>query len=100
MSRIGQMKTKLHDCLDSLEILEQNVELPTAFNWTPALSAVFPARLTMSQLLAIWDAMHEAAVYEPLGSKAFAHRETTTAFERFMAGDADAVQPVSDWWIK
>ena len=36
---------------------------PTSFTWTPALSAVFPARLTMSQLLAIWDAMKEAAEY-------------------------------------
>lgn len=38
---------------------------PTAFNWTPAMEAIWPRdmRPTMSGLLAVWEAMHEAAVY-------------------------------------
>lgn len=51
-------------------VVAETQRTPTAFNWTDALSTVFPARLTMSQLLAIWEAMRDAAVYEPLGSKA------------------------------
>jgi len=47
----------------------QRVGVPSAFNWTPAMSAVFPVRLTMSQLTAMWDALHGAAEYEELGSK-------------------------------
>lgn len=39
---------------------------PTAFIWTPAMEAIWPRdmRPTMSGLLARWEAMHEAAVYE------------------------------------
>jgi len=38
---------------------------PVAFNWTPAMSAVFgQMRPSMSGLLAMWEAMHEAAVYK------------------------------------
>ena len=67
MSRTGQMKTKLMDVVDSLDALELT---PTAFNWTPAMSAVFPVRLTMSQLTAMWEALHDAAEYTELGSQA------------------------------
>lgn len=51
-------------------VVAETQRTPTAFNWTPVLSAVFPARLTMSQLLAIWEAMRDAAVYTPLGASA------------------------------
>jgi len=41
---------------------------PTAFRWTPAMSAVFPVRLTMSQLTAMWLALHDAAEYSVIGA--------------------------------
>lgn len=39
---------------------------PVAFNWTDEMSAIWPAeyRPTMSGLLAIWEAMRGAAVYD------------------------------------
>lgn len=65
MTKTGQIKTKLMDVIDSIGTLDQT---PTAFNWTPAMSAIWPAdyRPTMSGLLAIWSAMHEAAQYDTL----------------------------------
>lgn len=62
MSRTGQMKTKLMDVVDSLDALERT---PTAFRWTPAMSAIWPKdyRPTMTGLLAMWEAMHDAAEY-------------------------------------
>jgi len=41
---------------------------PTAFRWTPEMSAVFPVRLTMSQLTAMWLALHDAAEYTAVGA--------------------------------
>lgn len=53
--------------LDRLKEAEEKLgRTPTAFRWTPAMSAIWPAdyRPTMSGLLAIWEAMHEAAQYD------------------------------------
>lgn len=62
MSRTGQMKTKLMDVVDSLDALERT---PNTFRWTPAMSAIWPKdyRPTMTGLLAMWEAMHDAAEY-------------------------------------
>jgi len=46
----------------------QKQQEPTAFRWTDAMSAVFPVRLTMSQLTAMWDALHGAAEYTVIGA--------------------------------
>jgi len=45
---------------------------PSSFSWTPAMSAIWPAeyRPTMSGLLAIWAAMHEAAEYADISQYA------------------------------
>lgn len=44
---------------------------PSCFSWTPEMSAIWPAeyRPTMSGLLAIWEAMHEAAIYPETASQ-------------------------------
>ena len=55
--------------LDRLKEAEDNLtRTPTAFRWTPAMSAVFPVRLTMSQLTAMWEALHDAAEYSVIGA--------------------------------
>lgn len=55
---------EIKSAIDALA--ERATRTPTAFNWTPAMEAIWPRdmRPTMSGLLAIWEAMHEAAVYE------------------------------------
>jgi len=58
---ISQLLDRLKEAEDKL------TRTPTAFRWTPAMSAVFPVRLTMSQLLAIWEAMKGAAEYGEVG---------------------------------
>jgi hypothetical protein len=53
--------------IDRLNAAEDKLNVnPIAFNWTPAMSAIWPdgMRPTMSGLLAVWEAMHEAAVYD------------------------------------
>lgn len=41
------------------------MKTPTAFNWTPEMEAIWPREMrpTASGLLAIWEALHGAAVY-------------------------------------
>jgi len=51
----------------SRESLGSN-KTPTAFRWTSEMSAVFPVRLTMSQLTAMWEALHDAAEYSAVGA--------------------------------
>jgi hypothetical protein len=55
--------------IDRLNAAEDKLNVnPIAFNWTPAMSAIWPdgMRPTMSGLLAVWEAMHEAAVYDDM----------------------------------
>jgi hypothetical protein len=52
--------------IDRLNAAEDKLNVnPTAFNWTPAMCAIWPdgMRPTMSGLLAVWEAMQGAAVY-------------------------------------
>lgn len=55
-----------NEILTALKAIEDKLtRTPTAFRWTPAMSAIWPKdyRPTMTGLLAMWDAMHEAAEY-------------------------------------
>ena len=54
------------EILTALRNIEDKImREPTAFNWTPSMQAIWPKdmRPTMSGLLAIWEAMRDAAVY-------------------------------------
>lgn len=55
----------VRDAKSAVAALEARARTPEAFNWTPAMQAIWPAEMrpTMSGLLAIWEAMSEAAEY-------------------------------------
>lgn len=73
------MPTPLKELDDAVESVRKHVaelsirglpQTPTAFNWTDEMQAIWPKdmRPTMSGLLAIWEAMQEAAVYGAAGA--------------------------------
>ena len=55
------------EILSALKAIEDKIteRTPSSFSWTPAMCAIWPDgyRPTMSGLLAIWEAMREAAEY-------------------------------------
>lgn len=58
--------TKHDEIADAVNALVERLkEPPIKFNWTPEMESIWPKeyRPTMSGLLAIWEALHGAAVY-------------------------------------
>lgn len=59
------------EILSALKAIEDKLtRTPTAFRWTPEMQSIWPREMrpTMSGLLAIWEAMRDAAEYSVVGA--------------------------------